>query len=81
MSGIGIAIRTFDFKKGISHPLDDFKRVIEVNCVGTFNVNRLAVSLIGKNEKVNDLRGVLINTASVSAFEGQIGISKTPRIQ
>ena len=48
--------------------------VLEVNTLGTFNVNRLAVALISKNQKVNDLKGVLINTASVAAFEGQIGI-------
>jgi len=54
--------------------LDDFKKIIEVNTIGTFNVNRLAVGLIGQNQKVNDLKGVLINTASVAAFDGQIGI-------
>ena len=49
--------------------------VLEVNTIGTFNVNRLAVALIAKNQKVNDLKGVVINTASVAAFDGQIGIS------
>ena len=49
--------------------------VLEVNTIGTFNVNRLAVGLIAKNERVNDLRGVVINTASVAAFDGQIGIA------
>jgi 3-hydroxyacyl-CoA dehydrogenase/3-hydroxy-2-methylbutyryl-CoA dehydrogenase len=72
--GIGIARKTYDFRKKVAHPLDEFKMVLEVNTLGTFNVNRLAVALISKNQKVNDLKGVLINTASVAAFEGQIGI-------
>jgi len=72
-AGIGIARRTYDFRKKVSHPLDEFKMVIEVNTIGTFNVNRLAVGLIAKNQKVNELKGVLINTASVAAFDGQIG--------
>jgi 3-hydroxyacyl-CoA dehydrogenase/3-hydroxy-2-methylbutyryl-CoA dehydrogenase len=53
--------------------LDEFKKIIEVNTIGTFNVNRLAVGLIGQNERINSLKGILINTASVAAFEGQIG--------
>ncbi len=68
-----MARRTYDFKRKIPHPLDEFKMVLEINTIGTFNVNRLAVGLIAKNPKVNDLRGVLINTASVAAFDGQIG--------
>ena len=47
--------------------------MIEVNAIGTFNVIRLAAGLIGQNEPVNTLRGVIINTASVAAFDGQIG--------
>ncbi|KAH9405346.1 hypothetical protein TYRP_001194 [Tyrophagus putrescentiae] len=72
-AGIGIAKRAYDFRRKIPHPLDEFKRVVEVNTVGTFNVTRLAVGLIGRNEPVNTLRGVVINTASVAAFDGQIG--------
>jgi len=72
-AGIGIARKTYDFRKKVAHPLDEFKMVLEVNTLGTFNVNRLAVALISKNQKVNDLKGVLINTASVAAFDGQIG--------
>lgn len=72
-AGIGIAKRAYDFRRKIPHPLDEFKRVIEVNTIGTFNVTRLAVGLIGRNEPVNTLRGVVINTASVAAFDGQIG--------
>lgn len=72
-AGVGIAKRVYDFRRKIPHPLDEFKRIIEVNTVGTFNVTRLAVGLIGQNEPVNTLRGVVINTASVAAYDGQIG--------
>src|SRR5699024_10470693 len=72
-AGIGIARKVYDFKRNIPHPLDEFKYILEVNTVGTFNVTRLAVGLIGENEPVNSLRGVVINTASVAAFDGQIG--------
>lgn len=72
-AGIGIARRTHDFRKNVPHPMDEFKQVIQVNLMGTFNVIRLAVGLIGQNEPVNSMRGVVINTASVAAFDGQIG--------
>jgi 3-hydroxyacyl-CoA dehydrogenase/3-hydroxy-2-methylbutyryl-CoA dehydrogenase len=55
-------------------PLDHFTRVIQVNLVGTFNVLRLAAQVMMGNEpEEHDGRGVIINTASVAAFEGQIG--------
>lgn len=56
-------------------PLDDFKRVIDVNLVGTFNVCRVAAADMTGLEAVNDSgeRGVIICTASIAAFEGQIG--------
>ena len=56
-------------------PLADFKLVIDVNLVGTFNVLRLAAVEMAKNEPVTEDggRGVIINTASVAAYEGQIG--------
>ena len=48
--------------------------MLQVNTVGTFNVTRLAAGLIGKNEGDKDgQRGVIINTASVAAYDGQIG--------
>lgn len=73
-AGIGVAFKIYNFNKDIPHSLDDFKRVIEVNTVGTFNVNRLAVGLMGKNTPDGDgQRGVIVNTASIAAFEGQIG--------
>ena len=56
------------------HPLDVFKRTIDINLVGTFNVARLAAVEIAKNDPEPDgARGVIINTASVAAIEGQKG--------
>jgi NAD(P)-dependent dehydrogenase (short-subunit alcohol dehydrogenase family) len=71
-AGIGVAQRTVG--RDGPHPLDAFVRVITVNLIGTFNVIRLAAAAMAKNEP-NDggERGVLINTASVAAFDGQIG--------
>ncbi|MBT4160717.1 MAG: SDR family oxidoreductase [Gammaproteobacteria bacterium] len=56
-------------------PLDWFKRVIDVNLIGTFNVIRLTAAVMRENEPVttDGCRGCIINTASVAAFEGQIG--------
>ena len=60
-------------KKG-PMPLDQFRKVLDINLVGTFNVIRLAALKIVENEPNDDgERGVIINTASVAAFEGQIG--------
>ena len=54
-------------------PLDHFARVVQVNLVGTFNVIRLAANAMVQNEPVDGDRGVIVNTASVAAFDGQIG--------
>jgi NAD(P)-dependent dehydrogenase (short-subunit alcohol dehydrogenase family) len=59
-------------KQGVI-PLDHFARVVQVNLVGTFNVIRLAANAMKDNEPVDGDRGVIINTASVAAFDGQIG--------
>ncbi|WP_424237035.1 3-hydroxyacyl-CoA dehydrogenase [Bhargavaea ginsengi] len=60
-------------RKGV-HPLEQFEQVIRVNLTGTFNVIRLAADAMTDNERGEDgERGVIINTASVAAFEGQIG--------
>lgn len=71
-AGIGIAEKTFS-KKG-KHDLSSFSKVIQVNLIGTFNVIRITAEKMTKNE-ANECgeRGVIINTASVAAFEGQIG--------
>ncbi|MFE4499567.1 3-hydroxyacyl-CoA dehydrogenase [Rhodococcus sp. NPDC056743] len=70
-AGIGNAIKTVS-KKG-AFPLDAFKKVIDVNLIGTFNVLRLAAERISKTEPIDGERGVIINTASVAAYDGQIG--------
>ena len=70
-AGIGNAIKTVN-KQG-AFPLDAFKKVVDVNLFGTFNVLRLAAERISKTEPVEGERGVIINTASVAAFDGQIG--------
>ena len=54
-------------------PLADFERVVRINLVGTFNVLRLAAEKIAQTEPVDGERGVIIDTASVAAFDGQIG--------
>jgi NAD(P)-dependent dehydrogenase (short-subunit alcohol dehydrogenase family) len=71
-AGIGSAMRTVG--KNGPHSLEVFNKVIAVNLVGTFNVTRLAAAEMQKNEgNADGERGVVINTASVAAFDGQIG--------
>jgi NAD(P)-dependent dehydrogenase (short-subunit alcohol dehydrogenase family) len=74
-AGIGNAVKTLG--KDGPFPLDGFKKVVEVNLIGTFNVLRLSAERIARQEplagKNGVERGVIINTASVAAFEGQIG--------
>jgi len=61
-------------RKGEAHDLDRFRRVIEVNLIGTFNLMRLAAAAMVENEELEEGgRGVIINTASVAAFDGQVG--------
>lgn len=55
------------------HDLDAFRRVVDLNLVGTFNLNRLQAWHMSRNEPEDEERGVIINTASIAAFEGQIG--------
>lgn len=70
-AGGGIGARTLG-KEG-PHPLDDFRRVIDLNLVATFNLNRLQAEAMSRNEPDDGERGVIIDTASIAAFEGQIG--------
>ena len=61
---------------GVEHgpfPLPDFTRIITINLIGTFNVIRLAAERIAAAEPQGEERGVIVNTASVAAFDGQIG--------
>jgi NAD(P)-dependent dehydrogenase (short-subunit alcohol dehydrogenase family) len=61
-------------KDGTRHSTDVFKRVIELNLVASFNINTAAAHHMSQNEANSDgERGVLINTSSIAAFEGQIG--------
>jgi NAD(P)-dependent dehydrogenase (short-subunit alcohol dehydrogenase family) len=70
-AGIGTAARVVG--KNGPFPLDRFRRTVEVNLIGTFNVIRLAAERIARGEPVDGERGVIVNTASVAAFDGQIG--------
>jgi NAD(P)-dependent dehydrogenase (short-subunit alcohol dehydrogenase family) len=71
-AGVGIAMRTIT-REG-PHPLDLFTKVIQVNLIGTFNVIRLAAAQMAKNTpNTEGERGVIVNTASVAAYDGQIG--------
>jgi len=71
-AGIGTAMKTFG--KAGPAKLEEFTRVIQVNLIGTFNCIRLGAALMAKNAPdAEGERGVVINTASVAAFDGQIG--------
>jgi NAD(P)-dependent dehydrogenase (short-subunit alcohol dehydrogenase family) len=71
-AGVAPAIKTVG-KEG-PHPLDAFQRVISINLIGTFNMCRLAADAMAKTDALEwGERGVMINTASVAAFDGQIG--------
>ena len=73
IAGIGTAKRLIG-KDGTPMPLEDFERVIKVNLVGTFNVIRLATAEMVRLDPMADgERGVIVNTASVAAFDGQVG--------
>jgi NAD(P)-dependent dehydrogenase (short-subunit alcohol dehydrogenase family) len=70
-AGGGIAKRTLT--KSGPHDLESFQSTIDLNLVATFNISRLAAAHMAKNEPEDEERGVIINTASIAAFEGQIG--------
>ena len=71
-AGIAIGVKTVG-KEG-AHPLAQFQRVIGINLIGSFNMIRLAAEAMCRNEpEPTGERGVLINTASVAAYDGQIG--------
>jgi NAD(P)-dependent dehydrogenase (short-subunit alcohol dehydrogenase family) len=73
VAGIGKANRIVQ-KDGTASPLEDFERVLRVNLVGTYNVARLAAARIVALDALADgERGVIVNTASVAAFDGQVG--------
>ncbi len=72
-AGIGSAAKTVS--KGEPHALDHFQRIINVNLIGTFNVLRLAAVEMIRNapEGISGERGVIVNTASIAAWDGQMG--------
>ena len=71
-AGVGWAERTAS-KRG-PHQLMPFETVLRVNLIGTFNVLRFAAAAMNDNEPIDDgERGVCVNTASIAAFDGQIG--------
>ena len=71
-AGIGPPAKTVD-RDGQPHSLDGFRKVLEVNLVGTFNVISKFAARLVQAEPRGEERGVIINTASVAAFEGQVG--------
>lgn len=71
-AGIAPAIKTVG-RDGAAHKLDDFRRAVEVNLIGTFNVlSQFAARLISE-DTIGEERGVIVNTASVAAYDGQMG--------
>lgn len=70
-AGVAPAVKTVG-KEG-AHSLELFQRVVNINLIGTFNMARLAAEAMSKTEACNEERGVIINTASVAAFDGQMG--------
>ena len=71
-AGIGVAMKTLG--KDGPHPLDIFRKIVEVNLIGTFNMIRLAAaSMSGLEPLDGGERGVIVNTASIAAYDGQIG--------
>jgi NAD(P)-dependent dehydrogenase (short-subunit alcohol dehydrogenase family) len=72
-AGVGWVERTVN-RDGTPHNLDTFRKIIDIDLIGTFNVMRLAAAAMSKNEAgVDGERGVIVTTASVAAFDGQIG--------
>jgi NAD(P)-dependent dehydrogenase (short-subunit alcohol dehydrogenase family) len=70
-AGGGTVQRTLS--KSGPHDLDAFRKVLDLNVVATFNISRLAALHMSHNEPEDEERGVIINTSSIAAFEGQIG--------
>ncbi len=71
-AGVGWAARVLG-KDGSPHKFELFRQIVDINLMGTFNMLRSAAAVMAKNELVEGERGVIVNTASVAAFEGQVG--------
>jgi NAD(P)-dependent dehydrogenase (short-subunit alcohol dehydrogenase family) len=70
-AGIGTPGRVYS--RGAAMPLEQFERIVKINLIGTFNAIRLGTAAMVGNEPVDGDRGVIVTTASVAAFDGQIG--------
>lgn len=71
-AGVAPGIRTVG-RDGTPHPLGDFRRAVEINLVGSFNVLSQFAARLVQADPVGEERGVIVNTASVAAYEGQMG--------
>lgn len=71
-AGVAPAIKTVS-REGLPHPLADFRKAVEVNLVGTFNMISQFAARASTTELIGEERGVIVNTASVAAYDGQIG--------
>ena len=71
-AGVAPATKTVG-KENVPHPLDSFRKTIEVNLIGSFNVLSKFAARAASIEEIDGERGVIVNTASVAAFDGQIG--------
>lgn len=71
-AGIALAARTVS-RDGRAHPLAIFRRVVDINLVGTFNVSSRFAARLAQADRTCEERGVIVNTASVAGFEGQVG--------
>jgi NAD(P)-dependent dehydrogenase (short-subunit alcohol dehydrogenase family) len=71
-AGVAPAIKTVG-RENAPHPLDSFRRAVEINLIGSFNVIAQFAALLAAAEPVGEERGVIVNTASVAAYDGQMG--------
>jgi len=71
-AGIAPAVKTVG-KENVPHALDVYRRTIEVNLIGTFNMISKFAAQLAKADEIEGERGVIVNTASVAAYDGQIG--------
>lgn len=71
-AGVGFPGRVID-REGLPLPLEQFELVVRINLIGTFNVIRVTAAQMARQEAFGEERGVIVNTASIAAFDGQIG--------
>ncbi len=71
-AGVAPAIKTVG-KENVPHPLDAYRKTIEVNLIGTFNMIAKFSAALAQADPIGEERGVIVNTASVAAYDGQIG--------